>query len=46
MYLDRDVGAQLYRFFQPTFADKAPRANHIRDDVDANGLVIGHDWLP
>ena len=45
MHLDRDVRVQRDGFFQPTLADKAPRTNHIGDDVDTNGLLIGHGWL-
>ena len=45
MHLDRNVRPQRQRLFQAVLADEAPRADHVGDDVDADGLVVGHGWL-
>ncbi len=45
VHLDRDVGSQRQRLLQPALADEAPRADHVGDDVDADGWLIGHGLL-
>jgi hypothetical protein len=35
MDVDRDIGNERQRIFQPALADEAPGANHVGDDVDA-----------
>ena len=44
MHLDRDIRPQRQRLFQAVLADEAPRADHVGDDVDANGLGC-RAWL-
>ncbi len=47
MHLDRNVGRERDRLFQPVLADEAPRTDHVGDDIDADGLVmIGHGRAP
>jgi hypothetical protein len=45
MHLDRNAGPQRQRLFQAVLADKAPRADHVGDNVDADRLGVGHGWL-
>ena len=46
VHLDRHVGLERQRLFQAALADEAPGADHVGDDVDADGLVCRHGRAP